>query len=211
MVVSFLRTGPVARALVACLFSFTGEAARALADDPSRHKWEWGDDRAGFAEARQLTISNDAAFMVQQRVQSDGQGRAISIVLAPSFDYFVVANVSVGGLFGYTFTKSGADKSQRFTVGPRVGYNLELTGMYSLWPRAGVSYAFSSIFEDSERTRRQSLALNLSLPLMIHPVHAFFLGFGPYVDADVTGGTRVTQFGGKLTMGGAPFADDLTP
>jgi len=180
---------------------------RAHADDPSRHKWEWGDDRAGFAEHGQLTLSNDAAFQVQQRAQSNGRGRAISVVLAPSFDYFVIRNVSVGGLFGYTFTKAGGDKSQRFSVGPRVGYNVELTGMYSFWPRIGLSYAYSTDRQDGSAGRGSAVALNVSLPLMIHPVRSFFLGFGPYVDTDLSGSPRVTQFGGKLTMGGAPLPD----
>jgi hypothetical protein len=175
------------------------------AEDAHPRRWLWGDDTAGFAEVGQVTLSNDAAFMVQQRVQSNGHGRAISIVLAPSFDFFFLKNVSIGGLASYIFTKSGGDKSQRFSVGPRIGYNIELTGLYSLWPRFGVSYAFSENTEEGQHHHQHSVALNASLPLMIHPVDSFFLGFGPYVDTDVSGSPRVTQFGGKMTMGGEPF------
>jgi len=167
-----------------------------------KHKWQPGDDMSGFAERGNLALSSDTAFSIQQRVQSDGHGRAISVIAAPSADYFIRKNWSIGGLAVYAFTKSGDDRSQRLSVGPRVGYNIELTGLFSLWPRIGLSYAYNRNQQDGLSQKKSALAANVSISLMVHQRQNFFIGFGPYVDTDLTGQPRVTQFGGKLTMGG---------
>jgi hypothetical protein len=47
-----------------------------------------------------------------------------------------------------------------------------------------------------------NLALNLFVPLMLHPAPHFFLGFGPALDVDLTGDTKSTTIAGRLTIGG---------
>lgn len=37
---------------------------------------------------------------------------------------------------------------------------------------------------------------------MFHPVEHFSIGFGPVVDADLSGDNKSNPFGGRLTIGG---------
>jgi hypothetical protein len=37
---------------------------------------------------------------------------------------------------------------------------------------------------------------------MMHPVEHFFIGFGPFVDADLNGRSRGILWGGRMTLGG---------
>lgn len=47
-----------------------------------------------------------------------------------------------------------------------------------------------------------NLALNAFVPILFHPVTYFFVGFGPFLDTDLSGDPRTTVWGGKLTLGG---------
>jgi hypothetical protein len=91
-----------------------------------------------------------------------------------------------------------------------VGYNFALSDLISIWPKAGFSYASTSgtvgrAVGDtivSTSFSNSNLALNLFVPVMFHPVRHFFVGFGPFLDADLSGDARTTIWGGKLTLGG---------
>jgi hypothetical protein len=93
--------------------------------------------------------------------QSETTIKSWSIWLAPSVDYFLVPNLSIGGLFavdttfgssetkittqsaaGATVTTQTADLPTvtSFTLMPRVGYLLRVNDRLSFWPRVGVGY-----------------------------------------------------------------------
>jgi hypothetical protein len=163
-----------------------------------------------FGEQGQLAISSDAALSIRNTSISDG-GSTLTLELAPAFDYFVVNGFSVGGFVSLDYTKSGDNHATRFGIGPRVGYNFTLSDLLSLWPKVGFSYAHTSvtgaiaITNDATietTTSGNALALNLFVPLMLHPATHFFAGFGPFLDTDVTGDHKATVVGGKLTLGG---------
>ena len=163
-----------------------------------------------FGRAGQIAVASDAALTVQRRTISDVEGGTTTIQLAPAADYFVINNLSVGGFVGFDFVTSGDNDSSRFSIGPRVGYNLPFSDLVSLWPKAGFSYAHTSSTTStstggttvSTTNTADAFALNLFVPIMFHPVQHFFAGFGPFLDADLSGDQRATVFGGKLTIGG---------
>ena len=163
-----------------------------------------------FGAARQIAISSDAALTVQRRTISDVSGGTTSIQLAPAGDYFVINNLSVGGFVGFDYTTSGENDSSRFAIGPRVGYNIPFSDLVSIWPKAGFSFAHTSSTVSqtvgstttSVTSSADAFALNLFAPIMFHPVQHFFAGFGPFLDADLSGDRRATVFGGRLTIGG---------
>jgi hypothetical protein len=164
-----------------------------------------------FGAAGQIAISSDAALVIQRRTISDVSGGTTSIQLAPAADYFVINNLSVGGFVGFDYVTSGDNDSSRFSIGPRVGYNLPFSDLISIWPKAGFSFAHTSstVSTPGPNNSRVSVtntadafALNLFVPVMFHPVRHFFAGFGPFLDADLSGDNRATVFGGKLTIGG---------
>jgi hypothetical protein len=47
-----------------------------------------------------------------------------------------------------------------------------------------------------------AFTLNLFAPIMFHPAPHFFVGFGPFLDTDLSGSDKVTTYGAKLTIGG---------
>ncbi|HMI85795.1 MAG TPA: hypothetical protein VK550_16980 [Polyangiaceae bacterium] len=185
-------------------------AARAQAQSVTENTRATGPAEV-FGAAGQIAISSDAALLIQRRTLSGVEGGTTQIQLAPAADYFVINNLSVGGFIGFDFTTSGDNDSSRFAIGPRVGYNIPFSDLVSIWPKIGFSFAHTSSTSSnpgpggstvSVTNSADAFALNLFVPVMFHPVRHFFVGFGPFLDTDLSGDPRATVFGGKLTIGG---------
>ncbi|HVZ33506.1 MAG TPA: hypothetical protein VG963_13835 [Polyangiaceae bacterium] len=152
-----------------------------------------------FGAPSQLVISTDASFSIQRRTQKNSGGATTTITLAPAADYFILRNFSLGGFVGLDYTKTAGRHSSRFAFGPRVGYNIALGRLWSIWPKLGFSYAHTGT---SDGAKANAIALNVFVPLLLHPAPHFFLGLGPFVDTDLNGDHRATVWGVKLTLGG---------
>jgi hypothetical protein len=113
--------------------------------------------------------------------------------LSPTLDYFVAPGVSIGGTVvlqraSETQPGSTADASlTTYGIGPRVGYHAAIGPQLSVWPRAGIVYAQSTLgltgSPDTSSSRFQAV---LSAPFLYHPVPHFFLGLGPEIRVDLT-------------------------
>jgi hypothetical protein len=158
------------------------------------------DDRVGFASARQWVFSTDAELSLRRTTLTGQKGARTSLSIAPGVDFFILPNLSVGGGVGVIWIQGGDDHGYTITVGPRVGWNFEVGHNFSIWPKLGLSFAHTTI--DDETASANGLAINLFAPIMMHPAKYFTVGFGPFLDADVSGRTRATTWGMKLTMGG---------
>jgi hypothetical protein len=158
-----------------------------------------------FGDKGQMAFSSDAALSLEYRT-----GDVTTITLAPAVDYFVIDRLSIGGFIAWSYVTAANVDSSRFAIGPRVGYNIMLSDLVSIWPKVGFSFATSSVSvedeaEDVEIETSQGndgIALNLYVPIMFHPAQHFFAGFGPYLDTDLSGDDKVTAVGMKLTLGG---------
>jgi len=167
------------------------------------------DDAAGFGEKGQMAFSTDAALGFS-RLTGDNRQATTTITIRPAMDYFVIENLSVGGVVGVDYVKSGDTRSTTFSLGPRVGYNFELSRLLSVWPKLGFSYAYSKQkttvgdgpAEISRTVDNNAIAINLFAPIMLHPAPHFFAGFGPFLDTDLNGDNRTTTWGFRLTLGG---------
>jgi hypothetical protein len=159
-----------------------------------------------FGQTRELAISSDSALQIAHTSPGD----TTTITLQPAVDYFVAENFSVGGFIGFDYTTASFGSTTRFSVGPRVGYNVVLSDLVSLWPKVGFSFATTNTSYDNPDNADENvtandnsaIALNLFLPIMFHPAEHFFAGFGPFLDTDLSGDDKVTVFGLKLTLGG---------
>jgi len=159
-----------------------------------------------FGHKGELAISSDTALSIAHTSPGD----TTTITLQPAVDYFVIDNFSVGGFIGLDYTSASYGSTTRFSIGPRVGYNLVLSDLVSLWPKVGFSFATTNTSFDSPEDEdvsvtandNSALALNLFVPFMFHPATHFFAGFGPFLDTDLSGDDKVTVFGLKLTLGG---------
>ena len=178
------------------------------------------DDAAGFGHARQWAFSSDAALSFQRQTTTNVRGAnsfpaVTSLQFAPAADYFVLENLSVGGVVALTYAKAGNGNSLRLSLGPRFGYNFEVSRLLSIWPKLGFSYAHTKNNGGQRptavgapsgtlvtNTNANALAISIFIPLLFHPAPHFFAGFGPFTDTDLSGHNRSNVWGFKLTMGG---------
>lgn len=166
-----------------------------------------------FGDKGQLAISSDAGFSLSNTNISGGGGSTTSLILRPAVDYFVVDSFSVGGFLGLEYNAPPGGSTTAMSVGPRIGYNLRFGNRFSVWPKAGLSFASTTekvdaiTLPDGTRvdptdTTSTSLQLNLFVPVMFHPVEHFFIGLGPAFDLDLTGSNKATTLAVRLTLGG---------
>ena len=187
----------------------TATATAAPAAAPEGGK-EFGDAGViNFAAATRL----DLAFSSIKPPQGDS-GSATHFAIQPSIDYFVIQNLSIGAtlLFDSNSTKaagaSDSDSTTTIGVGPRVGYNVWITpGSLSLWPQVGIMYtSASSKVKGQDAGSNSALALQVFVPLVIHPVKHFHFAVGPFMQMDLSNkfkppsgdsvdGSKTTTFG----------------
>jgi hypothetical protein len=131
------------------------------------------------------------------------------------FDYVIIPNVTIGGNVIVFFTLGGSSGNETtlnsgattttsadnpsalvFGVAPRGGYILELTNLFSLWLRGGVSYyvANSKTTQgtgNGQTTLSNSVnqfAIDLDPQLVITPVPHFGITAGLTADIPIAGG-----------------------
>ena len=169
-----------------------------------------------FGHKSQLAMSSDSALTISNTTISGASGSTTNIELEPAVDYFLFDNFSIGGFLRFNYTSASDGHASTFGVGPRVGYNWTLSDLISIWPKAGLSIDNTDTTTNvpvtgagvapgtsiSTSVNGTSVALNLYVPIMLHPAPHFFAGFGPFLDTDLSGDTRATTWGGKLTIGG---------
>jgi len=140
-----------------------------------------------------------------------------------SVDHFVVDRVSLGGFVygGFDEFKGyeplGLTDDTRTTIGfgARIGVDLPIGSVLSLWTRVGVSWGHEdrtieggvpggAKIDDSTH----HVALNASSLLLVHPAEHFFFGLGPSLYTELThpmqDGTenKLTTVGVTSTVGG---------
>ena len=164
---------------------------------------------ADFGRRGQIAISGEMKGSILHQSASMNGGSYTTFEIQPSLDYFVSPNLSVGGLVGIRRESlGGGDSLTTFTIGPRVGYDIVLSGEVSLWVRAGLGYAHLS--ESLGQGDRSGYVIPFSLyaPLLWHPVTHLFLGAGPFLETDLVSriegesAPRTTDIGLSSTVGG---------
>jgi hypothetical protein len=138
------------------------------------------------------TTATDAAMEFFGYSQSTASNLSESIT--PGFDVFVIDHVSLGLYVtlshssGTSFDASDAKTQSSgifYGIGPRVGFDIPLSGQLSLWPQAelgfggGTSEQISSAGSNDHTFKE--IWVQASIPLLVHPATHFFLGAGPYV------------------------------
>lgn len=158
-----------------------------------------------FGMRGQIALSSDEG--VATSYSSRPGIKTFKFTLRPAIDYFVIDNLSIGAAVGIDYTSisgepgQGSAHSTVYSIGPRVGYNISVKPMFSVWPRVGLSYA--GVNESAPLgSDAKHLQLNVSVPFLFHPLRHFFVGFGPAFDADLTGQGKTTTIAGRVTIGG---------
>jgi len=150
-----------------------------------------------FGQRGRLAISNDLGLLFSNTSLSGGGGSTSQIQLRPAADYFLIDNLSLGAFLGFNWQHATGGHSTEFLIGPRVGYDIPISDMFSAWARVGFSYRTV----DTSVGNNHAFTLNLSVPLLVHVQH-FFFGFGPALDVDLSGDQKATTIAGRITFGG---------
>jgi hypothetical protein len=143
-----------------------------------------------FGNQGQVAISGDFNIQFTHRTEDEDS----VLELAPAIDYFIAPQLSLGGqvLFGYH--KNGPGSETAIGFGPRVGFNLALGPMFSLYPRLGFSYEHFTQSAGSVSASQNFLGLSAYAPFLWHPVPHFFIGLGPRLSGIVAGGESRDRF-----------------
>jgi Outer membrane protein beta-barrel domain len=147
-------------------------------------------DAGRFGGAGQFVVSVDLPFTnsapqfaIVHETQSMSGPSATVFEIAPSLDYVVAPNLTIGATLGVARLSESLNGSDftvtSVTVVARVGYNVPFSDAVSIWPRAGFAYAHSSSDSGGASASSSQTALVLEAPILIHPASHFFLGAGP--------------------------------
>ena len=155
-----------------------------------------GGGAANFGQVNQLVISQDMAFNLSFDFNGDGEADVLRLRLAPSADFFIQENLSIGAqaYLDQAFVGDNREDVTNLGLGVRAGYNIPVTEAASLWPRVGVSIERNDIPTDQNSGATGgdlAFVVDLSAPVLFHPANHFFVGFGPAVNFKLGGADGV--------------------
>ena len=152
---------------------------------------------AGFGAVGQWVLSlrttGDSGGYLFFHKDSPGDWR---LSLHPEIDYFITGNISLGALFGYTYSPA-ATGTTVIDIGGRAGFNLTINDHLGFWPSAGVALNLDS----ENHTTNTSTTLGIFAPFIYHLVPHLFVGVGPSFSIRLSGGSGKT-YGVDFTLGG---------
>ena len=190
---------------------------------PPRYAATAGDTPGRFggqgqvALAVELPLANSAPqFGIVHQTQSMGGPSATLYRIAPSADFFVIPNLSLGALLD--FEKQSQDifgTSADVTVlgiAARLGYNIPLSDLVSIWPRIEIGYVHGSTDIGGTSATLSTVPFVVDIPLLFHLAPHFFFGpgfvFATQLSNSASGMGRsvdqrkITEVGADLTIGG---------
>lgn len=147
---------------------------------------------------------------------SNNGGSDTLFSLAPSADYFVIDNLSIGAQLMLGFLSSSPPQGQGSTttmygIAPQVGYKIALSDSISFWPK--LFFAFGGASVSNNGGSISSGTLGIFAPFLFHVATHFYFGVGPdfstqaFVNEsqgnqNVPNPAKVTTFGAMATVGG---------
>lgn len=145
-------------------------------------------------------------------------------------DYTVIPNLTIGAAFGLGYTSvtgkqkvSGGGQTVETTseppgattifIAPRVGYLIDFSDNFGIWPRAGVTIARTS--STDERVNAQGATVEtensefglwatIEAPLVISPADHFAFTAGPFLDFPLTSSQKSKTGGTTVELDPAP-------
>jgi hypothetical protein len=171
-----------------------------------------------IALAADLPLLTSSPLFSVVRTSSSFMGTSSSgttIVIAPSGDYFIAPNVSVGALVGFANGPTGVGDVTTFGLMPRAGYSLSLTDVLSIWPRLGIGYFYTSVSPTGGggSFSGYTIPFFVEVPVLWHPAPHFFIGAGPTLKTELVNkgenaagmtadGPKTTDLGITTMIGG---------
>lgn len=144
----------------------------------------------GFGAVGQWVISGELQLSMEKV-----SGGNTTFLVQPALDYFIMPNLSVGGVVGLRVT-TGDPTQTSVSLGARAGYNLAIANLITFWPQAGLYLSHYSAGSDSDT----STSLGVFAPFLYHVVPHLFVGLGPFFDQPLGDGSAT--FGIHSVVGG---------
>jgi len=202
----------------------------------------WAGDAGGFGDSGQVAITWDQSLAstylgtitsgigqigavlpppswsmldAQYTSFANNGGSVTRFGLAPTLDYFVIDNLSLGAqlLFGIATVSPPSGQGNQsttlttFGIAPQIGYDIRLGDSFSFWPKAFFAYATTSTSNNGPTGAVASVGL--FAPLLYHPVRHFYIGIGPDLSTQLgnsssqsNGNTTTTTYDDKATAFG---------
>jgi hypothetical protein len=174
-----------------------------------------------FGEEGQIVLTGATDASVSYQSHSRSKGSNTDVHLEPSVDYFVTDGVSVGvdafiGASSGTSVDSLGTRTQfsstNIGVAPRLGGNLALTELVSIWLRGEIGYGTvnetQASADGTNQHSRTRTWIDISAPFLLHPGSHFFVGAGPFLFHELSDKDQfsmendVTDLGVSLLLGG---------
>lgn len=129
--------------------------------------------------------------------------------VAPAVDYFVINNLSIGGLVELSSTTGStttANQNQNSTTTvdkpsvtnltflPRVGYYVPLSARFGVWPRGGIGYTNRWVNRPNDNSATYSMAIvDVDVGFIIRLSDVFFVRLAPELSFGLFGRHSVTN------------------
>jgi hypothetical protein len=194
------------------LFSFTRDSVDEFAPPPGTNKVTTTTTQTGISLLWGSTAPEELFFTVPR----------------VGFDYVIVPNVTIGGDLVAFFTLGGSNDTETdfnngststqsngkpsmtlFGIAPRGGYILQLSDLFSLWLRGGISFYTATAKttdpnnnNNSESDNTHQFAIDLDPQLVITPIPHLGFTVGLTGDIPIAGGhsREVDGNGGSTTV-----------
>lgn len=164
-----------------------------------------------FGEKGQYIVTSDAKFDYQRdtlRIDGAENETRTRYAFKLAGDYSSFRRITFGVEFALEGEVQGFDSAKGFRFGGRAGYVVPLGAVSSLWLRAGVGSANTTVQSATADYTLRTTRLSVSAPLMFNPYPQVLIGVGPTFDHDLTAKVannvdvpKVTGFGVHMTLG----------
>lgn len=158
-----------------------------------------------LGEQGQIAILSDLKLDFAYKTHKRGDD-ALNFYIQPALDYFVIDNLSVGGVIGFSYEKLPW-KEAMFKIGPRAGYVLGITDSFAFWPKLGFTFGIGSIkpVPDVDAGTHTLFTLDIYAPFTFAPVDNFFVGIGPNFSVDLINKAKIGDSSGDVNEKGIAF------
>jgi hypothetical protein len=161
-----------------------------VVDEPERRFGQSGQWTLGLSNSMQL---QGFRISVDEHVTQD-----VAFSLDLIVGYFLSRHISVGGLLGFSHSRLVLRDPpvNSLSVGPQLGWNLELSPRVSFYPNVGLLYGYYSdrIATASATTRLHTIDVGVDVAFVITLREHLSISVGPYVKQSVYGRILPSQF-----------------
>jgi hypothetical protein len=160
---------------------------------------------SNFTGSGGVSFASPIGFAIQRYNESpyqpgpDRTYHATTFWIAPSADIFIIDHLSLGGLIEFVTTSTSVDApvggggtltqtlpgTNNFTLLPRVGYLIQVSDRFGIWPRGGIGYASRQIVSgdpnNPSRSTFSGALLDFDVGFIFRVTESFFFRVAPEI------------------------------